>query len=262
MGSPNVDFFIREVRESLSGDMVVIRLGSCGCLTDLPVGSVVIPKASIAVTRNYDYDFFTGNSLESPYRISKPVSANPDLHLAALESSRPINSQVTIVADTVNASADSFYSSQGRQTSFPDHNTDLIEHLQSSISDLATLEMETFHIFHLAASWPGKFNTSKPAPPPLATSPVHPDMSQPSSTQDPPPDPSLSASEDIASSPKIKAAAAQMVFASRSSQDFITPEQVTELENWCARGVLEALRGFQIAPDRLHDEVGSVWELK
>lgn len=25
MGSPNVDFFIREVRESLSGDMVVIR---------------------------------------------------------------------------------------------------------------------------------------------------------------------------------------------------------------------------------------------
>ena len=140
--------------------------------------------------------------------------------------------------------------------------------------------METFHIFHLAASWPGKFNTSKPAPAPLATSPVHPDMSQPSSTQDPPPDLHLSVSEDIAPSPKIKAAAAQMVFASRSSQDFITPKQVIELENWCARGVLEALRGFQIARDvwtsllnfvkkliyfslqRLHDEIGSVWELK
>lgn len=26
MGSPNVDFFIREVRECLSGDMIVIRL--------------------------------------------------------------------------------------------------------------------------------------------------------------------------------------------------------------------------------------------
>jgi hypothetical protein len=78
------------------------RLGSCGCLTELPVGSVVIPKASIAVTRNYDFDLTTGNSQECPYKISKPVrglvrvtdfsilrtivtiqvSADPDLHLA------------------------------------------------------------------------------------------------------------------------------------------------------------------------------------
>ena len=94
MGSPNVDFFIREVRECLSGDMIVIRrvyfvhtdtrnlmtnslhrLGSCGCLTDLPVGTMVVPKGSVSVTRNYDYDFSTGISeSELPYRISKPVS--------------------------------------------------------------------------------------------------------------------------------------------------------------------------------------------
>lgn len=49
------------------------RLGSCGCLTDLPVGSVVVPRASVAITRNYDFDFLTGKSTESPYRISKPV---------------------------------------------------------------------------------------------------------------------------------------------------------------------------------------------
>lgn len=95
MGSPNVDFFIREVRESLSGDMVVIRsvsglssfifefadswqkrLGSCGCLTELPVGSVVVPRASVAVTRNYDFDFVTGNPQECPYNISKPVDVS------------------------------------------------------------------------------------------------------------------------------------------------------------------------------------------
>lgn len=29
MGSPNVDFFIREVRECLSGDMVVVRFVVC-----------------------------------------------------------------------------------------------------------------------------------------------------------------------------------------------------------------------------------------
>lgn len=28
MGSPNMDFFVREVRESLAGDMAVIRYGS------------------------------------------------------------------------------------------------------------------------------------------------------------------------------------------------------------------------------------------
>ena len=40
----------------------------------MPVGTVVVPKASIAVTRNYDYDFLSGGSQEPPYRISKLVS--------------------------------------------------------------------------------------------------------------------------------------------------------------------------------------------
>ena len=35
----------------------------------------------------------------------------------------------------------SFYSSQGRQTSFPDHNAGLIDHLLESVSNLATLEV-------------------------------------------------------------------------------------------------------------------------
>ena len=106
MGSPNVDFFIREVRAVLDGDMVVIRrvilcliaflgrlayyrkrLGSCGCITDLPVGSVVIPKASVAVNRNYDFDFVAGNYQESPYRISKPARASISRHVADLNVS-------------------------------------------------------------------------------------------------------------------------------------------------------------------------------
>ena len=51
------------------------RLGSCGALIDVPVGTVVAPKGSIAVTRNYDFDFVTGKSDELPYRTSKPVSS-------------------------------------------------------------------------------------------------------------------------------------------------------------------------------------------
>ena len=74
-----------------------------------------------------------------------------------------------------------------------------------------------------------------------------------------------------------------MVFASRTSQDFITPEMVAEIEAWSGRAVLEALIGFGIKPDvswmpsglvvlltvfvvcnikRLHEETGSVWEVR
>jgi uridine phosphorylase len=91
MGSPNMDFFVREVRECLSGDLAIVRsgvtfgyitldqrikrLGSCGSLIDVPVATVVVPKSSVAVSRNVDFDFL--NPLDCPepaYRISKPVS--------------------------------------------------------------------------------------------------------------------------------------------------------------------------------------------
>lgn len=42
--------------------------------------------------------------------------------------------------------ARSFYSSQGRQTSFQDHNSDLIEQLQASTTGLATLEVRSISI--------------------------------------------------------------------------------------------------------------------
>jgi hypothetical protein len=96
MGFPNVDFFIREARECVDGDMVVVRcaypgpqgcaiaeeidsIGSCGCLRDVPVGTLVVPRASVAVSRNYDFDFAAPASDASvpPYLISRPVRASP-----------------------------------------------------------------------------------------------------------------------------------------------------------------------------------------
>ena len=93
MGAPNADFFVREARECITGDMVIVRcvvcglhveihniyssgsLGSCGGLLEtLPVGSIVVPRASVSVTRNYDYDFTdTQASDQDAYRVSKPV---------------------------------------------------------------------------------------------------------------------------------------------------------------------------------------------
>lgn len=90
MGFPNTDFFVREVRECLSGDMLVVRsvissstssvpnafkpsLGSCGALVDIPPGSLVVPKACVGINRNWDYDFVNGDPTQQPYSITKQV---------------------------------------------------------------------------------------------------------------------------------------------------------------------------------------------
>ncbi|KAF8641390.1 hypothetical protein AX16_010009 [Volvariella volvacea WC 439] len=235
MGSPNMDFFVREVRECINGDMVVIRLGSCGALVDVPVGSVAVPNASLAITRNVDFDFANpGGNSEPAYKFSKQVPADLLLHSklqAALEAARPSTWQGKIIAEAVNASADSFYSSQGRQTSFPDHNTELIHQLQSSVPNAATLEMETFHLFHLAACWSNVPVTHSATPPPLSAAPVKPTtISEPQAATAPATSVTAAANSSV-----IRAAAVQMIFANRTSRDFITPEQVAELEHWTGK---------------------------
>ncbi|KAI0075689.1 purine and uridine phosphorylase [Panus rudis PR-1116 ss-1] len=273
MGNPNVDFFIREVRECLSGDLVVVRLGSCGALVDVKVGTIVIPSGSIAVNRNYDYDFLNGGAAgEEPYRFSKRVNVDQELQskiVSALEQTRPPSLHSAIVTNTLNASTDSFYSSQGRITSFPDHNAGLIDHLKSLYPDLATFEMETYHLLHLAASWPARSRPTSSATPPLSSFPARLEISDPDTPshqahQAPPNTVEVTAGtdgHDLVPRPAIRAAAAQMVFAARGSRDFITPGQVEAIEAWCSKGTLEALISFPLASERMHPESGSVWEV-
>ncbi|CAL1697176.1 unnamed protein product [Somion occarium] len=274
MGSPNVDFFVREVRECLSGDLVVVRLGSCGALINVKVGTVVVPSGSIAVNRNYDYDFVNGSlPNEQPYRFSRRVNVDAELQSAvrsALEKTQPPTIQTDILANTLNASTDSFYSSQGRITSFPDRNENIIEELKTSYPDLATFEMETYHLLHLAVSWPT--HMARPiskSPPPISSRPASLSISEPElpshqAHQHAPSDVAQTATDGhvLVPQPVMRAAAAQMVFAARGSRDFITPEHVEALEDWCARAMLEALTSFKIDLERLQPEIGSVWELK
>ena len=84
-------------------------------------------------------------------------------------------------------------------------------------------KMETFHLYHLATCWGGRSVISKVLPTPLTTGPVNPTISQMHPTNPAP---------QVSPNSVIWAAAAHMVFASRKSQDFITPKQVEELENW------------------------------
>lgn len=68
MGAPNMDFFVREGRVCVlpsEEDMVIVRLGSCGGIDrddddgreQLGIGTLAVPAACVAVTRNLDYPF-------------------------------------------------------------------------------------------------------------------------------------------------------------------------------------------------------------
>jgi uridine phosphorylase len=109
--------------------------------------------------------------------------------------------------------------------------------------------METFQLFHLARSWskPRYVNGNITNPTPLTTTAVSTIATGVSSNIVPSSiDPSAAhtqadAVEKHESSHRIRAAAAQMVFAARLSKDFITPQQVVNTEAWTGRAVLEAL---------------------
>ncbi|KDQ17497.1 hypothetical protein BOTBODRAFT_29676 [Botryobasidium botryosum FD-172 SS1] len=249
MGFANMDFFVRECRECVSGEMAIIRLGSCGSILDSAgVGSLVIPRASVAITRNYDFDFNTPPTSEShkdAYRISKPAGADERLHEIlghAMAAARPSGSRSIILSNCVNASGDSFYSSQGRLTSFPDHNAGLIHHLLDTVEDIATLEMETFHLFHLASIHPAAPSSAHTAtsvvpPPPTSAPAAVISTRKPSSPQ----------AAGIVQPSRIHAAAAHMVFAARGSGGFITPSEVSAFQEWAGRGCLDALVGFELS---------------
>ena len=105
--------------------------------------------------------------------------------------------------------------------------------------------METFHLYHLAKNYvPLRPRSLGDPQPPVATGPVSPTMEPPAgSTQSRVPE------QTAASPPRIRAAAAQMIFAARLSKGFITPDDVVELERWAGRGVLEALIGINLPAD-------------
>jgi uridine phosphorylase len=145
MGVAMVDFLVRECRAVVDGTMCIIRYGTCGTpAPTIKVGSVVVSDSSILVRRNPDH--WTNESIP-PYDISLPVPADPVLTDALFSR---IVSQTTTYKGC-NATADSFYSSQGRtDPGFNDHNAELVDQLVAKYPQLCTLEMETFQLMHLA----------------------------------------------------------------------------------------------------------------
>lgn len=164
MGYPNMDFFVREVREIVNGPLVIIRVGSCGTIADGHIGMLAIPdEGAFMVQRNYDYPFSLpskdletlkdlaniSDGLEQPYRISRLHHPHKKLSEALVREACIQVGRDNILCG-INASSDSFYSSQGRPNdSFLDKNDDLISNLLGR--GVKTFEMETGQLFHLAS---------------------------------------------------------------------------------------------------------------
>lgn len=89
--------------------------------------------------------------------------------------------------------------------------------------------METFHLYHLAHCW--SVHPAQAASPsiPLTTAPVRPVVSRPTDEYQ---DVATQGRPLAARNTVIRAAAVHLVFASRTSQDFITPQEVSDLEEW------------------------------
>ncbi|GAM28316.1 hypothetical protein SAMD00019534_114920 [Acytostelium subglobosum LB1] len=151
MGTPMMDFLVREGRFVAVGPMAIIRYGTCGSLRDVPVGSLAIAKDCVLIRRNPDHWHPEGKDAQ-PYDISLPFAGDSALIgnlTTAFQKGEGLEGRQVVVG--TNATGDSFYSSQGRQdANFDDHNQDLINKLMQRYPEASTLEMETFQLYHLA----------------------------------------------------------------------------------------------------------------
>ncbi|KAF9112369.1 hypothetical protein BGX27_003475 [Mortierella sp. AM989] len=232
MGVSMMDFFVRECRAIVDGPMVIIRLGSCGSLSEAAVGDICVPYGSFLVQRNVDY--FTEESDKSavkPYHLSKVFEADPEITQTLVKNmSAKLGKEH--VWSGVNATADSFYSSQGRQdNNFVDDNQELFTELVKHEPNTMTLEMETFVLYHLAKTSTGA---------PLING--------------------KAAVNGNKNANSIRAGACMMVFAQRKSNAFITKDDVARVEPLAGEAVFESLIEVNLGEiNDLHPTEGSVW---
>ncbi|CAG8622018.1 9788_t:CDS:2, partial [Scutellospora calospora] len=156
MGCMMMDFFIREVRQIITGEIIIIRFGSCGSIGTPTIGNILVPYGAFSVTRNYDY-FIHGIDtndampiVDSPYYISKVVYADEELSYL-LQSELSAAFYPSLIYTCLSACSDSFYSSQGRvDPYFLDDNQELIPTIFEKYDDAHIVDMQSFMLFHLA----------------------------------------------------------------------------------------------------------------
>ena len=187
MGTPMMDFVVREVRAVVEGPLAIVRCvqpcayafpvwapvrhtqtrvrrvaecsyGTCGGLRAADGAPLVVVPAegSVLVRREPDA---VGEGAPSPYSISRPVMPDAELTglllaslTAALGAGGDAGGGAPVVTG-VDVTADSFYSSQGRTNAhFADANAGLVERVLAAVPGARCMQMETFHMLDLARS--------------------------------------------------------------------------------------------------------------
>lgn len=157
MGLGVADMLVREVRATTNGPLMIVRFGSCGGvdLNSNPGAIAVASKGAVMISRNFDYwtDQYSapkGKGVMKPYTMSEVIPADDDL-------SRKVVKQLALklgqdkVEEGINATADSFYSTQGRiDPTFGDENEGLIDAIKTKHPEVISLEMESGMLLHLA----------------------------------------------------------------------------------------------------------------
>jgi len=147
MGFPMMDFAVREIAQVTTGDLSIIRLGTCGTINpNVSIGTISIAERSVFV--GTDFNAFASSS-GCPYEIgtrvlsaSKALTERIKVQLA--KSELPVVSGTDITCDT-------FYGGQGRHDAqFDDRNQQLLDSMQKQFPDSSSLQMETYQLFHLA----------------------------------------------------------------------------------------------------------------
>lgn len=159
MGTPMIDFVVRETRAVVPGGMLFLRFGTCGGLVAEDVAAtVVVPSAgSVLVRREPDS---AADGAISPYSISRPVLPDAELTAALLGRLRERVGAALgrSVVEGGDVTCDSFYSSQGRiGPHFGDRNEALQARILAEAPGSRSMQMETFHLLDLARSSSAQF---------------------------------------------------------------------------------------------------------
>jgi len=157
MGTAMIDFSIREIRHLFGPNekLAMIRLGTCGSpQVDIGLGTVVVNNEAVLISRNPDafrnLSADGAPTVDQAYRVSLPCPSNETLTNLLRDNLERIIGDKSAVAVGMDATGDSFYSSQGRTSDlFVDSNETLIDYLLSQYK-VCSLEMETFHLFDMA----------------------------------------------------------------------------------------------------------------
>jgi len=231
MGTPMVDFVLRETRAVVDGPMAVVRFGTCGTpQSSIPIGSVIVAsKGAVFVERDYDAIVAdpliqakingstekeetekTRKSLDY-YHVTKLIPGDALLSKQISESLEEHNIEAI---QGEGASTDSFYSSQGRTNNyFDDFNDTLVDELLTVHPQLSCFEMETYHLYHMA----------------------------------------------LCSKGSMVASAATIVLAQRRSGEFLSQERKHELERVGGLAVMQGLAKFPLDEKSLMSGDDCVW---